>query len=160
MTNDEIDQFIDLMCGYWPTSNIARNTVKSSWKRSMPLRSLTIKDAKTMLEKIKSMPSFPSLSTVEQMAQKALGWGQRAENCQQCNNDLWIYVQPVTKRGEEYQQVVRCVCNGGSLEEIQAHGGVYDPVAEAPAISREQVRQLMSEKKISLLDAIRECLPA
>jgi hypothetical protein len=160
MTSDEIDQFIDLMCGYWPTSNIARNTVKSTWRRSMPLRSLSVKDAKAMLDKIKTMPGFPSLATVEQMAQKVLGWGQRDGECEHCHNDLWLYVQPIVKLQREYPQVVRCVCNGGSWEEVESKGGIYNPAAESPQIDRETLREIMSEKKISLVEALREFLPA
>jgi hypothetical protein len=156
VTNEEIELFVDRLCGYWPTTNIARNTVKSAWRQSMPLRSISTKDGKQMLEKIKTMPGFPSLNTVEQLCQQVLKWEKPAADCPHCGNNLWLYVEPTTIRGYPYTQVVKCVCHGGSWEEVERHGGLHDPLAGLPPVNIELVRRLMAECGIGVVEALRE----
>lgn len=158
MTNDEIDLFVDRLCGYWPTTNIARNTVKSAWKQSMPLRSLPAKQAKLMLEKIKTMPGFPSLNTVENLATEHMGRDKQHTPCEHCHNDTWLPVPPIILWGYEYTQVVRCVCSGGSWDEVTERGGLWQP--PIPVLDREHFLRLAEETGRTLFELVQEHLAA
>ena len=61
----EIDLFVDRLCSFWPTTNIARNTLKNGWKHSEIIIDATAEHAKQVLADCKPLPKFPDLNASE-----------------------------------------------------------------------------------------------
>lgn len=114
MTPAEIDLFVDRLCSFWPTTNIARNTLKNGWKHSEIIVEATTEHGKEVLEKCKSKDKFPDLRTIEKMFNQVAGIKAFDGNCKLCGNNGWLESDPAEWRGNTYRQAIRCICNGGT----------------------------------------------
>lgn len=112
----EIDIFIDRLCGFWPGTSVARNTVKESWASSDILKESKVSIAKEVLEEAKALNGFPTLGTVEFMFRKKMPVEDRP-HCDICNNTLWVDAGSIVESGYTYTQVRKCQCY------IQMRGG-------------------------------------
>lgn len=110
MTPARIELFIDRLCSFWPTTNIARNTLKSGWVHSEALVAATDDHGKKVLEFCKGLPQFPSLAQIEHMFKKELGHVDIKLGCAECAGNLWVETNPTTFMGHTYRQVKRCKC--------------------------------------------------
>jgi hypothetical protein len=119
-----IDLFVDRICGYFPTTNIARNTVKSAWRHEDLLINLSDEDAKRVLSLIQVETTFPTLNRVKQLIRSAT---HKSFNgfCGMCENG-WVYIDPVTENNITYNVVGRCVCSGGKHESKVGMQEVFD----------------------------------
>ncbi len=130
MTPERIDLFVDRICGYFPTTNIARNTVKNAWRQEELLISLSDEDAKKVLEKIQAEPAFPTLARVKSLIRGAKG-GTNSEYCGKCNLG-WLQVEDTQFGGYTYQQFGKCTCQGGTY---------------APAVDLPEVQELSYDSR-------------
>lgn len=124
MSPERIELFVDRICGYFPTTNIARNTVKSAWRQEDDLVFLSEDDAKRALAVIQNEPTFPTLSRVKQiirMLKKPTFNGY----CGMCESG-WVYIHPVVENDITYNMVGRCVCSGGKHESKVGMQEVFD----------------------------------
>jgi len=55
-----IELFIDRLCGLFPTTNIARNTLKSAWTRDDIMLDASEEDGKAVLKMCESLAKFPA----------------------------------------------------------------------------------------------------
>lgn len=116
MTPAAIELFVDRICGYFPTTNIARNTVKSAWRLEDELIELSDEQAKSVLKKIQVEPQFPNLARVKQIIKQANNSDQQSEYCGNCM-DGWVYLSVQDEFYGTYRdQVARCKCQGGKVE--------------------------------------------
>lgn len=82
-----IELFIDRLCGLFPTTNIARNTLKSTWGKDDLLLDASEEEAKTVLKMCEGLDRFPgSLGEVKRMFRKVMGVDSIAQphGCPQC----------------------------------------------------------------------------
>lgn len=110
MTPARIELFIDRLCSFWPTTNIARNTLKSGWVHSEILVDATDEDGRKVLDFCKGLPQFPSLAQVEHMFKREMGWGKQEVGCKECDYNLWVRTEDTEWMGYKYSQVKRCRC--------------------------------------------------
>jgi hypothetical protein len=110
VTPARIELFIDRLCSFWPTTNIARNTLKSGWVHSEALVAATDEHGKKVLEFCKGLPQFPSLAQIEHMFKKELGHVDIKLGCAECAGNLWVEADPTVFMGHTYSQVKRCNC--------------------------------------------------
>lgn len=125
MRPENIDLFVDRICGYFPTTNIARNTVKSAWRQEDVLIDLSEEDAKKVLSLIQVEITFPTLNRVKQIVRQMQRAGVREVSCHRCNGDGWdtgivvVDGEPPTIRrwvyteqweGKTYSVVKKCQC--------------------------------------------------
>ena len=83
-----IELFIDRLCGLFPTTNIARNTLKSTWGKDDLLLDASEEEAKTVLKMCEGLDRFPgSLGEVKRMFRKVMGVvGNNAQiGCPKCD---------------------------------------------------------------------------
>lgn len=114
MSPERIDLFVDRICGYFPTTNIARNTVKSAWRQEDALIDLSDEDAKRVLSLIQVEVTFPTLNRVKQLI-RSMHKPDFNGYCGLCESG-WVYVHPITENEITYNMVGRCVCSGGKYE--------------------------------------------
>jgi hypothetical protein len=121
---ERIDLFVDRICGYFPTTNIARNTVKSAWRQEDMLIDLSEEDAKRVLSLIQVEVTFPTLNRVKQLIRSAT---RKSFNgyCGMCESG-WVYIDPVVENNITYNVVGRCVCSGGKHESKVGMQEVFD----------------------------------
>jgi len=121
---EKIDLFVDRICGYFPTTNIARNTVKSAWRQEDMLIDLSEEDAKRVLSLIQVEVTFPTLNRVKQLIRSAT---RKSFNgyCGMCESG-WVYIDPVVENNITYNVVGRCVCSGGKHESKVGMQEVFD----------------------------------
>jgi len=126
MTPSQIEGFIDRIAGLFPTSQVARNTVKNTWTGDDFLLFQTLDDARKVVPLIMDTHNkFPSLKEVHECFRALRHKGQPFEIiCGFCDNTGWIYAtdeQGVRKTKTnglkdknqvllEYEYVVRCEC--------------------------------------------------
>ena len=124
MSPERIDLFVDRICGYFPTTNIARNTVKSAWRQEDMLIDLSEEDAKRVLSLIQVEVTFPTLNRVKQLIRSAT---RKSFNgyCGMCESG-WVYIDPVVENKITYNVVGRCVCSGGKHESKVGMQEVFD----------------------------------
>ena len=68
-----IELLIDRICGLFPSSNIARNTVKNAWtKDEFLLLQVDVDDIKEVLAKLENDTSFPSLARLKHVDRKSV----------------------------------------------------------------------------------------
>jgi hypothetical protein len=71
MTPSHIELMIDRLCGLYPSSNIARNTVKNAWtKDEFLLLEVDVDDIKEVLLKLENDGSFPTLARLKHVIRK------------------------------------------------------------------------------------------
>lgn len=122
MTPAAIELFIDRICGYFPTTNIARNTVKSAWRQEDELINVSDEDAKKALKLIQNESAFPNLARVKQII-RSLNKTEGSEYCGLCDNG-WVYMHPLFEEMGKPNYVGRCTCQGG----------MYEPKVEVPQV--------------------------
>jgi hypothetical protein len=105
-----IELFIDRLCSFWPTTNIARNTLKSGWTHSEVMIAATDEEGRKVLDFCKGLPQFPSLAQVEHMFKKEMGYGSQQVGCPECDYNLWVQAEDMIWMGYKYSQVRRCKC--------------------------------------------------
>lgn len=114
MSPAEIDLFVDRLCSFWPTTNIARNTLKNGWKHSDIIVEATTEHGKAVLEKCKGLDRFPDLRSIEALFKQAKGVRGISGDCSICGNNGWVQTDDATWKGITYRMAKRCVCNGGT----------------------------------------------
>jgi len=67
MKPENIDLFIDRLCGVFPKDNIARNTVKKAWAADDFLLRSSVEDCRKALLILENDGSFPTLPRVKQV---------------------------------------------------------------------------------------------
>jgi hypothetical protein len=110
----EIDLFVDRLCAFWPTTNIARNTLKNGWKHSEVIIAATADHGKQVLETCKGFDRFPDLRTIEAQFRSVAGLRNSAGNCQLCGNNGWVEADDIHFKDMAYRAAKRCTCNGGN----------------------------------------------
>jgi hypothetical protein len=115
VTTAELDHMIDRLCSFWPTSNIARNTLKNGWAFSPIICEAPVQLREILLAKCKKMQNFPTLNTIEQMLLHEMGRTITTRTkCRTCFNDSgWVYppdVQVLLDEGNtpDIREVTRC----------------------------------------------------
>lgn len=106
----EIDLFVDRLCSFWPTTNIARNTLKNGWKHSDIIVEATSEHGKTVLEKCKELDRFPDLRAIERMFREAKGGPRNKLECFICDNTGFIEGTPIQQLGFTYRTSQLCSC--------------------------------------------------
>jgi len=131
MTPAHIELMIDRICGLFPSSNIARNTVKNAWtKDEFLLLGVDVDDIKPVLAKLENDTSFPSLARLKHVIRsiknkdlvagpscstcKGTGWDDGARWEEQ-SKDNWVMTQDYYKStdlltGLERNYVKKCEC--------------------------------------------------
>ena len=87
-----IEVLVDRLCGLFPSTNIARNTVKNAWIRDEFLLVQALEsDMKEVLLKIENDPSFPSLARVKDVIRKIHNKSVVAlkSSCSICSGGGW-----------------------------------------------------------------------
>jgi hypothetical protein len=96
-----IELFIDRLCGLFPTTNIARNTLKSSWTKDDVLLDASEEDGKSVLKMCEGLDRFPgSLGEVKRMFRSLRGVVGSGFGCNRCDNSGWDIGRRITD-GEE-----------------------------------------------------------
>lgn len=124
MSPEHIDLFVDRICGYFPTTNVARNTVKSAWRQEDSLIDLSEDAAKKVLQIIKNEAVFPTLNRINNIIRMASKqeWGGYCGKCERG----WVYVGNDYIDDRAYPVVGRCVCSGGKHESKVGMQEVFD----------------------------------
>jgi hypothetical protein len=91
MIPTHIELMIDRICGLFPSSNIARNTVKNAWtKDEFLLLEVDVDDIKQVLAKLENDSSFPSLArlkhVIREVKNKTFAAGP---SCSTCKGTGW-----------------------------------------------------------------------
>lgn len=91
MTPAHIELMIDRICGLFPSSNIARNTVKNAWtKDEFLLLEVEADDIKEVLLKLENDSSFPSLARLKDVIRKIKTKSVAASPiCKTCRGTGW-----------------------------------------------------------------------
>jgi hypothetical protein len=116
-----IELFIDRLCGLFPTTNIARNTLKSAWTRDDILLDASEEDAKAVLKMCESLAKFPaSIMEVRAMFRKVTGVIEGDFGCQLCDFSGWDIGRQIIDgvetfytmefMGNQYSYVKPCQC--------------------------------------------------
>ena len=85
-----IELFIDRLCGLFPTTNIARNTLKSAWTRDDIMLDASDDDAKAVLKLCESLSKFPaSIGEVRHMFRQVGGHIGGTFGCELCDYTGW-----------------------------------------------------------------------
>lgn len=137
MKPNEIDLFIDRLCGAFPTATIARNTVKNTWSKDEFMLGVDTSHGKTALVKLENDKTFPTLARVREVFRQ-LAHVDRVEGprCERCAGSGWddgmrvtgsddfgwaVTQDPYTARhpltGVPFNYVKQCVCVGGRHEQ-------------------------------------------
>ena len=88
MKPENIEAFVDRLCGIFPKDNIARNTVKRAWTQDDVLLDCTVEDGRTALRKLESDSGFPSLARVKDVL-RSLKPATMRVNCKMCYGTGW-----------------------------------------------------------------------
>jgi hypothetical protein len=120
-----IELFIDRLCGLFPTTNIARNTLKSSWTKDDVLLDASEEDGKSVLKMCEGLDRFPgSLGEVKRMFRSLRGVVGSGFGCNRCDNSGWDIGRRITDgeetfytttyMGRTYTYVKPCECRQAS----------------------------------------------
>lgn len=94
MTPALIELMIDRLCGMYPTTNIARNTVKMAWGKDELLLDASEADAKTVLKMSESLGHFPNQFEIKSMFNKVMGVRHAEVGCDKCDSTGFVYTDP------------------------------------------------------------------
>jgi len=89
-----IELMIDRLCGMYPTTNIARNTVKNAWVKDELMLDATEEDAKAVLKIAESLGHYPTQYEVKSMFMRVMGVRQAEVGCDECDSTGFIYTDP------------------------------------------------------------------
>ena len=123
----QIEGMIDRICGLFPTNQIARNTVKSTWTNDNFLLYQSVEDARHIIPIVmEQFDKFPSLKEVHQVFKQLHTYDTPAiiEYCDICCNSgwddgqRWNFADKILlddyfteiHLGKEYRVVRKCVC--------------------------------------------------
>lgn len=88
MKPENIETFVDRLCGIFPKDNIARNTVKRAWTQDDVLLNCTVEEGRIALQKLESDSGFPSLPRVKEILRSLKPAAMRV-NCKLCHGTGW-----------------------------------------------------------------------
>ncbi len=91
MTPALIELMVDRLCGMYPTTNIARNTVKNAWVKDELLLDASEEDAKAVLKIAESLGHYPNQFEIKSMFMRVMGVRQAEVGCELCDNNGFIY---------------------------------------------------------------------
>lgn len=131
MKPENIDLFIDRLCGVFPKDNIARNTVKRAWSADDYLLKSSVEDCRKALLILEKDGSFPSLPRVKQVLRSLSPVKEFTRTCNKCDGtgydtgfrlkrqwaadeEVWTVERgpyTVNVYGHEYSMVKRCSCS-------------------------------------------------
>jgi hypothetical protein len=94
MTPALIELMVDRLCGMYPTTNIARNTVKNAWVKDELMLDATEEDAKAVLKIAESLGHYPTQFEVKSMFMRVMGVRQAEVGCDKCDNTGFVYTDP------------------------------------------------------------------
>ena len=134
MKPENIDLFIDRLCGVFPKDNIARNTVKKAWSADDFLLRSSVEDCRKALLILENDGSFPTLPRVKQVLRSLNPVKQFARTCNKCDGtgfdtglrlrrdwsaeeETWVVEHSTytkERNGHVYSIVKRCSC----IEEV------------------------------------------
>jgi len=127
MNSAQIEGMIDRICDLFPTSQIARNTVKSAWTNDNFLLYQSVEDARHIIPIVlEQFDKFPSLKEVHQVFKQLHSHDKPPiiEYCDICcnsgwdNGQRWNFADKILlddyfteiHLGKEYRVVKKCVC--------------------------------------------------
>jgi hypothetical protein len=127
MNTAQIEGMIDRICGLFPTSQIARNTVKSAWTSDDFLTFQSVEDARKIIPLVmEQFDKFPSLKEVHRVFRQLHNYTIPAmvQNCEIClgqgwdNGERWNFADKTlldecyteVHLGHQYRVVKRCIC--------------------------------------------------
>ena len=111
MTPALIDLMIDRLCGMYPTTNIARNTVKNAWGKDELLLDASEEDSNRVLKMAESLGHFPNQFEIKSMFNKITGVRQAIVGCPLCDNNGFIYTaNDLEDESTEPRFVKLCPC--------------------------------------------------
>ena len=116
-----IELFIDRLCGLFPTTNIARNTLKSAWTRDDIMLDASEEDGKAVLKLCESLSKFPaSIGEVRHMFRQVGGHIGGTFGCELCDHSGWDVGRQIIDgvetfytmefMGNKYTYVKACQC--------------------------------------------------
>jgi hypothetical protein len=116
-----IELFIDRLCGLFPTTNIARNTLKSAWTRDDIMLDASEEDGKAVLKLCESLSKFPaSIGEVRHMFRQVGGHIGGTFGCELCDHSGWDVGRQIIDgvetfytmifMGNTYTYVKECEC--------------------------------------------------
>jgi hypothetical protein len=116
-----IELFIDRLCGLFPTTNIARNTLKSAWTRDDIMLDASEEDGKAVLKLCESLSKFPaSIGEVRHMFRQVGGHIGGTFGCELCDHSGWDVGRQIIDgvetfytmefMGNTYTYVKECQC--------------------------------------------------
>jgi hypothetical protein len=116
-----IELFIDRLCGLFPTTNIARNTLKSAWTRDDIMLDASEEDGKAVLKLCESLSIFPaSIGEVRHMFRQVGGHIGGTFGCELCDHSGWDVGRQIIDgvetfytmefMGNNYTYVKACQC--------------------------------------------------
>jgi hypothetical protein len=116
-----IELFIDRLCGLFPTTNIARNTLKSAWTRDDIMLDASEEDGKAVLKLCESLSKFPaSIGEVRHMFRQVGGHIGGTFGCELCDHSGWDVGRQIIDgvetfytmefMGNNYTYVKACQC--------------------------------------------------
>jgi hypothetical protein len=107
-----IELFVDRLCGMYPTTNIARNTVKNAWVKDDLLLDASDDDAKTVLKMCESLGHYPNQFEVKMMFNKVMGVRNAEIGCDDCEGTGFVYTDPDFAGDYKQRFVKTCKCRG------------------------------------------------
>lgn len=134
MTPAQIEGMIDRICGIYPTNNVYRKGMRSTWSLDDFLLSVDVDDARKVLAIVEMHGKIPTLPEMKQMFRQMWGGNTLGERvvvkCEICTETGWDtgmrFTQPVlgtsslaqgfyteTHLGNEYTVVSPCACPHG-----------------------------------------------
>ena len=120
-----IELFIDRLCGLFPTTNIARNTLKSAWTRDDIMLDASEEDGKAVLKLCESLSKFPaSIGEVRHMFRQVGGHIGGTFGCELCDHSGWDVGRQIIDgvesfytmifMGNTYTYVKECECRAAA----------------------------------------------
>lgn len=124
MKPENIELFVDRLCGLFPRDNVARNTVKNAWNKDDFMLDVPEEHGKQALRILEQDDQFPNLKRVKDVFRKlgAKTTPTRSTTCPLCQGTGWDtgerwlngemthgrYVEEW--RGHSYPVTKRCAC--------------------------------------------------
>jgi hypothetical protein len=109
MTPAHIELMIDRICGLFPSSNIARNTVKNAWtKDEFLLLEVEADDIKEVLLKLENDNAFPSLARLKNVIRSIKNKVQDGvATCKTCKGSGWDDGSRWTYKGNDQWEMTQ-----------------------------------------------------
>lgn len=136
MTPAQIEGMIDRICGIYPTSNVYRKGMRSTWSQDDFLLTVDVEDGRKVMDLVELHGKIPSLPDIKQMLRSM--WNSNATyqpivvKCEVCAESGWdtgirmrfeptaVYQREMTHdlyteefQGNTYTVVRPCACPNG-----------------------------------------------